>query len=134
MTVTLTELGESSSDVSVRPINGLTPRIEKRFPETLTPPTRSAPAPRSRLYGCEWKAAISDRDDVMLRQSRKSAADTGPRPSLRFRLLLQIMTSRFGFWYGSGCRRTEFTMPKMAVEAPIPSPSVKTVTAVRPER
>src|SRR5262245_53831790 len=98
MTATLAELGASSSDVRFRPINGLTPRIEKRLPETLTPPTRSAPAPRSRLYRCEWNAAISDSDDVMVRQSRKSAADTGPRASPRFKLLLQIKTSRFGCW------------------------------------
>src|SRR5215471_998742 len=131
MTATLGEFGESSSGESVRPIRGLAPSIENRLPDALTAPTRSAPVPRSRLCCCEWKAAISENDEVMARQSRKSAADTGPRLSPRFKLLLQIKTRRFGFWYGSGWSKTELTIPKIAVVPPIPSPRVTRVAAVR---
>jgi len=47
-------------------------------------------------------------------------------------LFSQTITMRSASAYESGLRRTELTTLKMAVLAPIPSPSVRMATAVKP--
>src|SRR5260370_33836683 len=57
-------------------------------------------------------AAMRSKDRLCSRQSRKSAGET--KFSSPLRSCSQSMTSRSGWRYGRGCRRTAFTMLKMA--------------------
>jgi hypothetical protein len=43
-----------------------------------------------------------------------------------------MLTSRVASWYGSGLSNSEYTAEKIAVVAPIPSPSVITAVHVKP--
>ena len=73
------------------------------------------------------KNAIALLPDIFKVRNREAIA--------RFRLLVvkfQDFMTRCGSWIGRGCSRTEFTMLKIAVLAPMPNPKVMIAVAAKP--
>ena len=80
-------------------------------------------------------AAISVNDRVSRRQSRKSGGELDPpgRPG-RVVVVVDNVTTESGSGNGSGRSTTARTAPKIAALAPMPRPSVSSVTAAKPGR
>src|SRR5207248_8796326 len=134
----------SSASVISLPIQGCTPKVLKKFPDTYSPLRVSAGArdpalrtPSGALPACS--AARSANSGVCARKflyashENREKSPSSPwvyPPQLQQRTLSPILQSSSGFVTGSDFSITWCTSVKMAVVAPIPSVSVTTAVVV----
>src|SRR6266851_9262799 len=134
MTATGGPPSRSSSSVISRPIQGCTPKVLKKLPETYSPLRVSACAcdpalrtPRFVLPAC--KAAKSTNSGVCARKYLYASHENNAKspaspcvypPQLQQRVLSPIRHSSLGFVTGSDFNITWCTSVKIAVVAPIP--------------
>src|SRR5271169_2826263 len=146
--MTATDDGPSWSSASVisLPIQGCTPKVLKKLPDTYSPLRVSAGArdpalrtPSGALPACS--AARSTNSGVCARKflyaspENKEKSPSSPwvyPPQLQQRTLSPILQSSSGFVTGSDFSITWCTSVKIAVVAPIPSASVTTAVVVTP--
>src|SRR5580704_18976538 len=136
----------SSASVRSRPIQGCTPKVLKKFPETYSPFRVSACAcdpalrtPSGALPACS--AARSVNSGVWSRKTLYASHENNEKfpsfpwmypPQLQQRTLSPMRQSSSGFVTGSDFNITWCTSVKIAVVAPIPNASVITAVAVNP--
>src|SRR5215471_4780066 len=136
----------SSSSVISRPIQGLTPKVRKKLPETYSPFRVSACArdpalrtPSGALPACSaarlMNSGVCARKFLYASQENSEKFPSSPwvyPPQLQQRTLSPILHNSSGFVTGSDFSITWCTSVKMAVVAPIPSASVTTAVVVTP--
>src|SRR5579859_6251283 len=138
MTATGGAPSSSSASVISRPIQGCTPRVLKKLPDTYSPLLVSAGArdpalrtPSGALPACS--AARSVNSIVFARKFLYASHENSEKlasspwvypPQLQHRILSPILHSSSGFVTGSDFNITWCTSVKIAVVAPIPSESV----------
>jgi hypothetical protein len=132
ITTTGTIALRSSSVVKLRPSDGCTPIVEKRFADTAAPPTRSGPSPPDTAYRPSTYAASDANAVVRSRSSRNVGYDVPTEHPAQSSVALHSCTSArpASSWKGNGLNWMAFTKLKTAVFAPIPSASDATTTAV----
>src|SRR5215467_7615285 len=146
MTATGEAPSRSSSSVISRPIQGWTPSIRKKLPETYSPLLVSACArepalrmPSGALPACSAARSVNSgvcaRKFLYASQENREKSPSSPwvyPPQLQQRTLSPILQSSSGFVTGSDFSITWCTRVKMAVVAPIPSVRVTTAVVVTP--
>src|SRR5215831_5094285 len=146
MTVTGGAPSTSSASVISLPIQGCTPKVLKKLPETNSPLRVSTGArdpalrtPSGALPAC--RAAKSANSGVCARKFWYASHENSEKspsspcvypPQLQQRTLSPILQSSSGFVTGSDFSITWCTSVNMAVVAPIPSASVTTAVVVTP--
>src|ERR1700722_5038447 len=146
MTATGGAPSRSSASVISRPIQGCTPKILKKLPDTSSPLRVSACAPdpalrtpSGALPACN--AARSVNSGVCTRKFLYASQENSEKspssscvypPQLQQRTLSPILHNCSGFVTGSDFSITWCTSVKIAVAAPIPGASVLTPVAVPP--
>src|SRR5262249_52674114 len=144
--ITATGGAPSSSSASVisRPIQGCTPRVLKKLPDTYSPLRVSACArdpalrtPSGALPACSaarlMNSGVCARKFLYASQENSEKFPSSPwvyPPQLQQRILSPILHNSSGFVTGSDFSITWCTSVKMAVVAPMPSASVITAVVV----
>ncbi len=129
-------LNRHSSAVKLRPSASGTPSTSRKLSDTPTARNRAgSPAPvivgrRPKSKKAKYPASASKllfcSRHALKVSARVVRADSPPEPSF------SIQASRSGAANGSGRRSTALTMLNIAVQAPMPSPSVSSATVVKP--
>src|SRR5690348_11656185 len=136
----------SSASVISRPIQGCTPKVRKKFPETYCPLRVSACAadpalrtPSGALPACSAAKSVNSgvraRKFLYASQENSEKLPSSPcvyPPQLQQRTLSPILHNSCGFATGSDFSITWCTSVKIAVVAPIPSARVITAVVVTP--
>src|SRR5690349_3355876 len=119
----------SSSDVKLRPDDGVIPITSNKPDVTRAPRTRVGPLPGSTVKSRFVYAPIPLNDVASSRTTWNFVQDAEPRTVwFDFKYWALITPTRLGSLIGNGRRRIALTTVKIPTTAPMPSPSVPIAT------